>query len=149
MKKGVEAIIIKKEADEFKFLVLKRLSGNWQFLTGMIEEGEKSLEALKREIKEEISIEKIERIVKAPVDDKFSIGDEDFLFYVYIVKIASNVKVNIENQNPKEHSEFAWVSGEECLKILRYPNQHNIIKKVLEFLKGESTVKHIFNNNSI
>lgn len=101
-----------------KFLILKRSANDvnrancWDFPGGNLEFGEDALKSLKREIKEEASINvKNIRLLHVITE----IDKKKNLFWVkigYVAEYASG-KVKISD----EHSEYRWVTTKEFLKL--------------------------------
>ena len=113
MKKKIVLTGIIKCLDEY--LVVKRskndnyLPGIWEFPGGNIEDGELILEALKREINEEISVDIDTSKVKLihfydEIKEKYHYIELDFLINI------NNKNLNIKLSN--EHDEFIWVKKE-------------------------------------
>lgn len=116
MKKKIVLTGIIKCLDEY--LVVKRskndnyLPGIWEFPGGNIEDGELILEALKREINEEISVDIDTSKVKIihfydEIKEKYHYIELDFLINI------NNKNLNIKLSN--EHDEFKWVKKESEL----------------------------------
>jgi len=113
--------------------------GFWQRVTGGIEEGEKRTEALKREVSEETGIKNFVRIIENVHYDEFW----DFFKrearqllikeFVFGVEISSNEKVAIS----REHSEYRWCSYEEALKLLRWNENKEALKRLNRILSGQ------------
>lgn len=111
---ALKGIIVKED----KILVAKRAltdkfgAGNWEIIGGKLEFGEDTETCLRREVKEEVSLEiDIEGIVYAKnvVMDK----DMQMLLVVYLCNYR-NGEVKISD----EHTDFKWVSKEELREIL-------------------------------
>ncbi len=106
--------------------------GFWQPVTGVIEEGEKRIEALKGEVTEETGIKNAVRIIENVQYDEFF----DFFKrearqhlireYVFGVEINPNEKIVIDG---REHNEYRWCGFEQALKLLK-------LKENKEALKG-------------
>jgi 8-oxo-dGTP diphosphatase len=127
---GIKALI---ENAEGKVLVLKSsLKGHrlptdvyWDIPGGRIEEGEKVIDVLGREIEEEIGIKQLQgeaeffyAVVsnhKIPFEDKI-IG---LVLMVYNVQIPKNSKIKLSD----EHVAYEWVDKAEAAKRLahKYP----------------------------
>jgi len=122
--KGVGVLI--KADNTNKVLLLKRCcaphANTWSMLSGGIDSGENKLEALKREIMEEIQIEandKLELNYQYSEDD----GKYDFSYYKGTTKEEFTPTLNNENL------EFGWFSVDELPEPL-YPKILNKIKEI-------------------
>ena len=135
----VQAILFRKVNGENQYLLLKRISyiGEfWQPATGGVEEGETRIQALHREVLEETGIKDVVRIIE-------DVGHYEFWHffkpearsrlikeYVFGVEISSNEKIVIGC----EHSEYRWCSFEEALKLLKWNENKEALKKLNEIL---------------
>ena len=116
-----------------KFLILHRSAhkpqgGTWCLVSGKVEENEKDVEAMIRELKEETGYE-------ACVEELEFLGNFSWQFPNYFlefpcfrIKLRENINIT---HNPDEHDAYKWVSGKECYEI---PNLisglHDLLKKV-------------------
>jgi 8-oxo-dGTP pyrophosphatase MutT (NUDIX family) len=139
----IQAIVFRKINDTFEFLLLKRIpekGGFWQSVTGGLEEGESLETALRREIKEEIGITDIKKIIRnvdfCQFNDKAHENSKGKWLseFVFGVEIDETAKINTLNNNYKEHSEFKWCSFEEVLKLLKWDSNKESLKKLNKIL---------------
>lgn len=113
---AVEAVIEK----DGKIFIAKRASdrdhsgGQWECLTGRVEQGETFEEAIKREVKEETSLDV--EIIKPFNTFHFFRGPakEEYLGVSFWCHYVSG-EVRLD---PREHSEFRWVTPEEALNLI-------------------------------
>ena len=142
----VQAILFRKINGRTQYLLLKRIPGTggfeegfWQPVTGGIEEGEKRTEALKREVSEETGIKNFVRMVENVHYDEFwdffkrEARQRLIKEFVFGVEISSNEKVAIS----REHSEYRWCSYEEALKLLRWNENKEALKRLNRILSGQ------------
>ena len=142
----VQGIVFRKISGRMQYLLLRRnpsIGRFWQPVTGGLEEGETKIEALKREVLEETGIRNIIRIVEDvhyyeftstnPFCDSFKRENGQALLkeYVFGVEISSNEKIVIG----WEHSEYRWVGFEEALKLLKWKENKEALKKLDEILR--------------
>jgi len=113
-------------------LILKRTpekGGFWQPITGCLEEGESRIEALRREIREETGIESPIRIVEHVHHYEFS--DPHLVKqFVFGVEVSPNEKIVIG----KEHCEFKWCSFQEALRLMKWKENKEALRKLNELL---------------
>ncbi|GBC75588.1 Nucleoside triphosphatase NudI [archaeon HR06] len=123
---AVGALILNKE----KILLVKRRfmpsAGKWSIPGGLIEVGESLVEALKREVKEELNLEvkeyKFLDIVENIIKDEKGKVEYHFIIFNFLVKATGEIKLNYEN------SEYLWVNLEEVKNL----DVTNTVKKLLE-----------------
>jgi len=108
--------------------------GNWVLPGGHIELGERMVDALRREVKEEtnLDIRDVEFICfqEFICDDRFW-KPRHFIFFDYACTTDSaEVKLNTEAE------EYAWVTLEEALKM---PVEHYTMVAIREYMKTRVT----------
>ncbi len=122
-------------ANTGKFLVMKRQDefnlGAWEIVYGRLDQHEDFVTGLKREVLEEAGIAQLE------VFENFS------YWHFYRGKKATETEVlgvsficrttQEEVKLSTEHSEYAWVTLEEALKLKTVPDIHNDIQKLINF----------------
>ena len=103
----------------------KHMGGFWEFPGGKVEPGESTFDALRRELKEELSID-----VEASepyMDIKFDYPDKSVWLDIHLVEVFSGVAQGCEGQ------EVCWVSH-ETLMGLSFPDAN---KPILAKLQSE------------
>ena len=103
----------------------KPLAGLWEFPGGRQEEGESMEECLKRELKEELSVEAT--IGKHIMDTTYRYPENEFCLHVYMVTIPDNAKIKLN-----VHQNCAWVSSKDMNNYEFPPADVAIIKKLSE-----------------
>ncbi len=134
------AVIFRKEKNNILYLLLYRKAYEhykemWDFPRGLIEKGETPDEDIRREVKEETGIN----------DLKFINGFKEKVNWFYkkegktIFKEANYYLAETKEKNVKlsfEHDDFKWCNYEEGLKLIKFSNTKNILKKANNFLSG-------------
>ncbi|MBU1129058.1 MAG: NUDIX domain-containing protein [Nanoarchaeota archaeon] len=141
-RQGVFFVVYFKKNEKIKYLILKRKLHwkGWEFPKGGFEKGEKILDVVKRELKEEtgleaLNIKKFNFSEKYKYDKKYAdrkglVGQTFEALYAIDVKKA---KVVLDK---KEHSEFAWKKFNRAFKKLTWENQRKCLKIVDGWLKN-------------
>jgi len=135
----VQAILYRKTNTKTQYLLLKRISdtgGFWQPITGGIEKGETKTQALKREIQEETGIKDPTKITKnvhyCEFWDYYKQENRHRLIkeHVFGVEIHPNEKITIS----REHTEHKWCTFHEALKLLKWKENKEALKKLNDIL---------------
>jgi 8-oxo-dGTP pyrophosphatase MutT (NUDIX family) len=137
---AIEAILFKKLDKEIQYLLLKRTpesGGFWQPITGGIDEGETKIQALRREIGEETGIKNFIRIIR-------DVHRFEFFDPHLIKEYAFGVQIHIDEEvvlDKKEHSEYRWCNFHEALRLLRWKENKEALRKLHEALISQTKVK--------
>jgi dATP pyrophosphohydrolase len=135
----VQAILYRKTNTKTQYLLLKRISdtgGFWQPVTGGIEKGETKTQALKREIQEETGIKNPAKITKNIHHYQFidffkqENRQRQIKEYAYAVEVSPNQKITISH----EHTQHKWCTYKEALKLLKYKENKETLKKLNKIL---------------
>jgi lipoyl(octanoyl) transferase len=135
----IEGIVFRRKGEKPKdidFLLLKRIpegGGFWQPVTGGVHVKEKRMDALKRELKEEVNIntKNIEKIINIRHSFSFINRDGNKLDeYVFGVEIDPKKEIAIS----REHTEAKWVNLKKALKMLKYKNNKDGFKKLYKII---------------
>ncbi|MFA5993261.1 MAG: NUDIX domain-containing protein [Candidatus Pacearchaeota archaeon] len=139
-RKGVFIVVYRKTNQGVSFLLLKRKLHwkGWEFPKGGIEKNETTIQAVKRELKEESGLKPIKlkayKITGSYLYDKKTCQDRKPYcgqsYKLYLVEVNSDsAKIKLDK---KEHSAFKWVSFEKANKLLTWPNQKRALKIINE-----------------
>jgi len=142
-RKGVFCVIYTFNGmNNLKYLIFKRKLHwkGWEFAKGGLKKGEKILDAVKREIKEETGLCAIEirkfnvfgryKYKKELKEKKGIIGQTYALYSAQINKR----KIKIDKS---EHSTCKWVGFKTAMKKLTFANQRKCLEIVHEYLENE------------
>lgn len=129
MRAVVTALILNPQKD--KFLIVKRKksesihSSLWAFPGGKVEGNEILIDALKREVKEETSLEVNDDFKKlSEFEYKRPNGGVTLGICFSCIALSENVKIS------KEHDDFKWVKPEEFSKYNHILGLEKEVKKV-------------------
>ncbi len=133
-------IVFKRTEGNIMFLFLKRREGFLDFPKGHVEEGENNTQAAKRETFEEAGINcRIIPGFEERTKYYFNFNGEnirkDLIMFLGEVQGETPVKIS------HEHVGYEWLSYDEAMAQLKYPNQKEIIKKAMEYINSISSEK--------
>ena len=142
IRKGIAAIIFRKEKGKTKFLLLKRKQNwkGWEFIKGGSQKKETTLQTLMREIEEETGIYELYKIIKTPYSHSFKYQKpfvKDKIRYygaknkIFLINFRFDKIIWIDR---KEHSGYGWFSKKEALKRITWPDQKKIFIKAIKRL---------------
>jgi len=102
---GCGALIYSRATKRYLFLLRnqKRHAGSWGLVGGGVEAGESPVEALRREIVEEIGSIDIEKIIPL---EKFTAHNTNFEYHTYFLVVANEFVPQLND----EHRGYAWTA---------------------------------------
>ncbi|KKT41697.1 MAG: NUDIX hydrolase [Candidatus Giovannonibacteria bacterium GW2011_GWA2_44_13b] len=129
-------IIYRKTVEGLKYLLLYHGGSYWNFPKGKLEQSERGMDAAFREVKEETGLGKNDLILK----DQFRVTDKFFffrekkrIFKIVIFYLAQSRTRDVTVS--MEHNGYGWFTYKEAIKIVKFQNLRNIIKKANDILK--------------
>lgn len=135
----VEAIVFKKmESGEFLFLMLLRAperGGFWQPVTGNVGIGESFENAALREVKEELGIKNVIRLIDTEYSYEFFDNGMDQFERIFGVEVSVGQQIQLSS----EHTEYYWATKDEALnKYLKYPGNKEGLKRLHKIMTKKS-----------
>lgn len=131
-KKGKEFLLLQHPDKENK-RVSKPIAGHWDFPKGHIEPHETTEETVRREVREESGITKLEFIPGFKETIRYFVnynGTKRLKFVAYFLARTTQKKVTIS----REHQGFAWLPYEQAYERLTYANAKHILKSADDFI---------------
>ena len=136
---GCGALIYSRATKRYLFLLRnqKRHAGSWGLVGGGVEPGESLVEALRREIVEEIGFIDVEKIIPL---EKFTADNTNFEYHTYLLVVADEFVPQLND----EHRGYAWTAINDHPKPL-HPGVWRTVnfKVILEKIKTLETVLEV------
>ncbi len=110
---GVGALFYSQDTHRYLFLLRngQRHNGHWGLVGGKVEGRELPIQALKREIQEEIGDTPYRKIIPL---EHFTSDNEKFEYHTYLIPVAGEFLPKLNH----EHRGYAWTSIEDHPKPL-------------------------------
>jgi 8-oxo-dGTP pyrophosphatase MutT (NUDIX family) len=114
----------------------------WDFVKGHVEKGEKEIDTLRREAKEETGLDDLELVMGFSEWMKYFFvfeGKKIFKIVTYLLARTATKEITISN----EHIGYEWLPYEGALERLNFKNAKDMLKKAHDFLNenGRKTQK--------
>ena len=124
IRREIQAVIFCNSDGEEKFLLVKKLDFSarryrWRLLKGGVKTGESEIEALKREIFEEVGLENMQVLDKV-YSYQFTSGNVKHMISSYKVKVNPRERIRLQTS---EVVGYIWVPKEKALKMLHWKNE--------------------------
>lgn len=141
------AVVFRRERDgQPRFLLLYYGRNYWNFPKGKIEEGERATQAFLREVEEETGLKRsdLRLFPEFRTTERFTFVDRyaplprreererPQVFKVVIYYLVESRKRAVAISD--EHEGFGWFTYAEALRITKYKNTQNILKRAYEFI---------------
>jgi 8-oxo-dGTP pyrophosphatase MutT (NUDIX family) len=140
IRKSIGAIIV----DNKNHFLLQRRKDQlgysyWDILRGGIEKGEKPLDALKRELKEEVGITKVRKIMRMNMSYSFEFPEKMKKIINFDRQRVEIFFVDIEKEkikvDQKEIQKAKFLNKEQFLKLATYETAKTALRKTLRKIK--------------
>jgi bis(5'-nucleosidyl)-tetraphosphatase len=129
--KSAGAVIFREGNKERYYLVLHYTLGHWGFAKGHIEKGEDEITALKREVKEETSLDNIMLFDEFREEINYSYGNVSKTVIFYLAQ-TKETKIKLS----QEHLDFEWLPFKEAQDRITFKSSKNILEKANNYLKN-------------
>ncbi len=134
VERSAGAIIFRRHGGRIWYVLLQYATRNhWTFPRGRLEEGERPIDAARREIEEETGIARVKFIpgYKETIHFRYqwppkTEGAEQRLKFItfYLGEVfASNITIS------EEHKNFVWAPYDKALKIIKHKNSRDLLMK--------------------
>ena len=131
--KSCGAVILHRDENGTKVLLIKNRSGNWSFPKGHVERGETEEQTALREVKEETSLSVVlEKGFRE--ESTYRIGRNTEKLGVYFLAFSKTLLVRIQYQ---EISAYTWVDVNDADEAISFDNDRRILRNALAFVEQE------------
>lgn len=127
--------VLFRENDKRFYLLLHYQANHWDFPKGNIEEGEREVDTVRREVREESSIDDIELIDGFRMISEYYYKRSNKIIHKQVVFYLAKTK-QTEVKLSHEHTDYAWLTYKEALDRLTFVNSKKILQEAEEFLKN-------------
>ena len=132
--KSVGAVLFKDELGKREFLLLHYTAGHWGFPKGHVEQGETEEQTLRREIKEETTLENVQVLDGFRQHTKYFFRRKQETVFKEVIFYIAKSPVNTV-QISHEHQGFEWLPADKAMLRLSFDNTKNVLEKALNFLE--------------
>jgi len=125
-------IVIKRQRNRLKVLLIKDGYGRWTWPKGKIDKGESPSEAAIREVGEETGLEAVEIIKEIGKNEYFYRRASKLIFktvYIYLFRHNKDEALKVQTE---EIRAARWLSPEEAAGRIDYKGTKQILKKAVE-----------------
>ncbi len=128
------AILFTEKNGTVEYLLLHYPAGHWDFPKGNVEEGEQDLDTVRREVREETSIDRVKFMegFRRKVEYNYKRGGRLVQKEVVYYLARTDVK---DVRLSYEHKDYGWLEYEDALRRLTYRNSKLVLKDADALLK--------------
>lgn len=131
IRRDVQAVLYNRFGKETRILLVKKLESKtfnprWRLLKGGVEKGETEVQALQREIMEEVGLRDI--LIEKKVHE-YEFDAEGTLHQVssYAVKVLENAPLKVQRD---ELLDAGWVPKKDAVNLLFWPSEREAVEKL-------------------
>lgn len=134
VERSAGAILFRRQGGRVWYVLLQYTARNhWTFPRGQIEEGERPIDAARREIEEETGISRVKFIpgykemvhFRYQWPPKTANAEQRLKFIVFYLGEVFTRTIKLSD----EHRNFVWAPYEKALKIIKHKNSRELLKK--------------------
>ena len=129
--KSCGAILIDRQDDQIRTLIIRQNAGHWGFPKGHVEGDESEFETAFREVREETGY-KIRRYGEFRDETHYSPRPGVMKDVVYFM---AEVTGGRQKRQKEEISEICWVSLLDAVAVLTFDNDAMLLRKAIRYLK--------------
>jgi ADP-ribose pyrophosphatase YjhB (NUDIX family) len=118
----------------------------WTLAGGGVEDGEQAIDAIRREMREELGVERFDLLEELPVQNVFVYSDrqkqkrrldhDGQLAAMYHVKIPSGTRLRLQEE---EVADARWFTPDEARRAFPVPKQRTIFEACLACISGQAS----------
>jgi len=135
--------LLYRKNKEIKYLLLQYDAGHWDFPKGHIEENESDIETVKREVKEETSIDDIDIIKGFKGEISYFYRRNKALISKKVVFYLAKTQTE-QVKLSYEHKGYEWLTYEKAMERLTFKNAKEMLEKADNFLKANKTLDEFY-----
>ncbi|MBI5463490.1 MAG: NUDIX domain-containing protein [Ignavibacteriales bacterium] len=142
----VQVLVFRRTVKGAEYLLLQRASTEtiypnlWQMVTGKIKNGERALDAARRELLEETQLT-CKRLWIVPAANSFYDPAADVMEVLPL--FAVEVEESVNPVLSKEHQQFSWALFDEAARLLVWPDNHRGLEIVEKYIVANAPVAHL------
>lgn len=133
--KSIGVIPVRRDDNDFLFLLVHQVVGHWAFPKGHPNPGETELETALRELNEETSISKCQIVEDFRYTQTYSFvenGETTNKEVIFFIGFVSNDEIKIMED---EVQAFAWLPFDECMERLTYDESRTMLRTAYQHIK--------------
>jgi len=138
------AIVYYEDDGKRTYLLLKSRKGHWGFTKGHVEGNETPIDAVKREIMEEVGFTKkdlefidgFHREITYSFSSRAVAGEDVLKTVIYFLANTRSNKVVLS----EEHVEYDWFSYRDALEMLKFKNARGLLVAAEQLLNKNTSV---------